>query len=141
MKGKREPACRPEAPRAEGWLLGEPGCPSCPCQVPPGMIQSYVGCDIASFIPLVGFAWGKSWCQVGLSWDASPLSCHQFPKRSPWVARLGLITADYRACQPANGLFLILKTMIELISCKQLIVPLQMPVWGPAHTTHRLCVP
>lgn len=67
VKGKRQPACWPEAPRAEGSLLREPGCPSCPGQVPPGMIQSNVGCGIPSFIPPVGFVWGRSQCQAVLS--------------------------------------------------------------------------
>lgn len=111
-KAKDKPACWPEAPRAEGYSLREPGCPSYPGLVPPGMIQSNAGCDVVSFIPPLGFAWGRSRCQAVPSSDASALSFHQFPRRSPWVARL--ITADSRACQPANGLSLVLKTVVEL---------------------------
>lgn len=142
-KGKRQPACWPEGPRAEDYLLKEPGCPSCPGQVSPGMIQPCVGCSIASFIPLVGFAWGRSRCQAVLSSDASPLSLHWFPRRSPELqgSDWSLQTPEPVSQQMAFPLswkpwLNFMPNFMQTAYC-----PFAAASVGPAHIAHRLCVP
>lgn len=95
---------------------------------------------MALLLPLYRWVllWGRSWCQAVCGLDTSPwrfLSFHQFPSRSPCVARRRLIAADSKARQPANGLSLLLKTVIKLHAYfTQAAVFFADASAGPAHT-------
>lgn len=137
MKGKRQPACWPEALRAEGYLLREQDVPLALARCSQGWFsQRLVVALVVSF-----HRRGRSWCQAVLSSDASPLSLHQFPRRSPGLqgSDWSLQTPEPVSQQMAFPLSWKPGWTSCLISCQQLIVPLQMPGWA-LPTLHTGCV-